>query len=164
MIINSFQPIKNAKKDSFSMILQTLRNRFQQCQKLINVCWASTLFSISQQHCKAKKSNDHRLCLKIDQTRKDLSITNLCVSVQHFDSFSGDEQVHLCHHLRVFILALLNKEHCFTQTFYVSAHQSHIATFRLIVKNADTFRSSRKSTQQLHHVVKQLIYCTANTA
>lgn len=46
-----------------------------------------------------------------ESTHTDPGVTYLCVSIQHFDSFSGDEQVHLCHHLRVFILALGNKRH-----------------------------------------------------
>lgn len=49
----------------------------------------------------------NKLCLCTRRRQHtNLRATDLCVSIQYFDSFSGDKQVHFCHHLRIFILAL----------------------------------------------------------
>lgn len=91
----------------------------------------------------------------------------LCVSIQHFDSFSRDEQVHFSHHLRVFILALGKKKEkkrnqvcCFL--LYVCCSKCKTSTLlRLIIV-------SLKGIQEHHCVVRneftvQLI-CTNKSA
>lgn len=61
-----------------------------------------------------------------------MQTADLCVSVQHFDGFGGDKQVHLRHHLRVLVLALLHKQHTtFNHTFYIP----HSATFNSLTEN-----------------------------